>query len=85
MSSSNYFGFKAAKSLQKQALKALRTAKLSFFESQPIGRVLTRFSTDVSLIDTDLCSKLYNSIHFSCMCLASLITVIYTFPIIISI
>jgi ABC-type multidrug transport system fused ATPase/permease subunit len=44
----NYF---AAKQFHQTALKNLLNAPVSFFETQPIGRILNRFSRDIKTVD----------------------------------
>ncbi|KAJ3113504.1 hypothetical protein HDU96_003327 [Phlyctochytrium bullatum] len=44
-------GFLASVHYHKAAMKRLLRAPISFFESQPIGRVLNRFSKDIEAVD----------------------------------
>lgn len=46
--------FRAAKYYHPKALSKLLKAPMSFFDSQPIGRVLNRMSKDVESIDQGL-------------------------------
>ncbi|KAI9090999.1 P-loop containing nucleoside triphosphate hydrolase protein [Phlyctochytrium arcticum] len=43
--------YAAAKKIHRQALASLLRAPMSFFDSQPIGRILNRFSKDVDAVD----------------------------------
>ncbi|KAJ3159218.1 hypothetical protein HDU86_001821 [Geranomyces michiganensis] len=44
----------ASKSMHNAVLDALLRAPLAFFQSQPIGRVLSRFNRDIQVVDGDL-------------------------------
>lgn len=49
-----------ARSLHNQMFNALLRAPVLFFDSNPIGRVVNRFSKDVSSIDEQLSDVTYN-------------------------
>jgi len=50
----------SARSLHNQMFNALIRAPVFFFDSNPIGRVVNRFSKDVSSIDEQLSDVTYN-------------------------
>ncbi len=50
----------SARSLHNQMFNALIRAPVLFFDSNPIGRVVNRFSKDVSSIDEQLSDVTYN-------------------------
>ena len=45
---------RASRAIHKDALRSLSTAKVSFFDANPTGRILNRFSKDISMIDVAL-------------------------------
>lgn len=49
-----YGGIQAAISIHKQLLKIVVRAKAVFFDIQPLGRILNRFSSDIYTIDDSL-------------------------------
>eukprot|EP00445_Apocalathium_hangoei_P002057 CAMPEP_0203856682 /NCGR_PEP_ID=MMETSP0359-20131031/10315_1 /ASSEMBLY_ACC=CAM_ASM_000338 /TAXON_ID=268821 /ORGANISM="Scrippsiella Hangoei, Strain SHTV-5" /LENGTH=1434 /DNA_ID=CAMNT_0050773321 /DNA_START=31 /DNA_END=4335 /DNA_ORIENTATION=+ len=50
----NIYGFRAARRLHVAMLQAVLRAPLSFFQDTPHGRIINRFSKDMSEIDKDL-------------------------------
>lgn len=50
----NMFGFRAARRLHADLLASLLRAPLAFFQDTPHGRIINRFSNDMSEIDKDL-------------------------------
>ncbi|KAL6434970.1 hypothetical protein ACFW04_005255 [Cataglyphis niger] len=49
-----YGGLQAAISIHKQLLKIIMRAKTTFFDIQPLGRIINRFSSDIYTIDDSL-------------------------------
>ncbi|XP_057547947.1 ABC transporter C family member 10-like isoform X2 [Amaranthus tricolor] len=47
-------GMESSKSLFSQLLKSLFRAPMSFYDSTPLGRILSRISSDLSLVDLDI-------------------------------
>ncbi|KAB2596767.1 hypothetical protein D8674_032217 [Pyrus ussuriensis x Pyrus communis] len=47
-------GLEASKSLFSQLLNSLFRAPMSFYDSTPLGRILSRVSSDLSIIDLDI-------------------------------
>ncbi|XP_054157502.1 ABC transporter C family member 3-like [Oppia nitens] len=45
------FGLRASKQLHKTLLSTILSAPMSFFDTQPIGRILNRFSRDFDVMD----------------------------------
>jgi len=43
---------KASRGMHNEMLSKVATAKIVFFDSNPIGRILARFSKDVAVLDT---------------------------------
>ena len=70
----------ASRTLHSECLEALLHAPMSWFESTPSGRVTSRFSGDLSVIDTQL-KQFYDSwLHFSAMLLAMLLIILILVP-----
>ncbi|PIA49180.1 hypothetical protein AQUCO_01300204v1 [Aquilegia coerulea] len=47
-------GMESSKSLASQLLSSLFRAPMSFYDSTPLGRILTRVSSDLSIVDLDV-------------------------------
>ncbi|KAI1300681.1 hypothetical protein EDD11_006060 [Mortierella claussenii] len=58
----NYYtifgGLAASRSLHQQLLRKISRAKVRFFDTTPIGRIVNRFSSDISTIDDDVSNGL---------------------------
>ncbi|KAI8604697.1 ABC transporter type 1, transmembrane domain-containing protein [Dissophora ornata] len=58
----NYYtifgGLAASRSLHQQLLRKVIRAKVRFFDTTPIGRIVNRFSSDISTIDDDVSNGL---------------------------
>ncbi|KAG0363974.1 hypothetical protein BG005_000006 [Podila minutissima] len=58
----NYYtifgGLAASRSLHQQLLRKVARAKVRFFDTTPIGRIINRFSSDISTIDDDVSNGL---------------------------
>jgi len=50
-------------SIHKRLLESISKAVVSFFDKTPVGRILTRFSTNMGAIDKDLWGNVYNVIN----------------------
>lgn len=55
-------GLQSSKSLYTQLLNSLFRAPMSFFDSTPLGRILSRVSSDLSIVDLDVPFSLIFSI-----------------------
>ncbi|PIA49181.1 hypothetical protein AQUCO_01300205v1, partial [Aquilegia coerulea] len=49
-----FLGLQSSKSLFSQLLTSLFCAPMSFYDSTPLGRILTRVSSDLSIVDLDV-------------------------------
>ncbi|KAF9150322.1 hypothetical protein BG015_007856, partial [Linnemannia schmuckeri] len=58
----NYYtifgGLAASRALHQQLLRKVSRAKVRFFDTTPIGRIINRFSSDISTIDDDVSNGL---------------------------
>ncbi|RZC91253.1 hypothetical protein C5167_027315 [Papaver somniferum] len=64
-------GMKASESIFNQLLSSLFHAPTAFFESTPLGRILSRVSSDLSIVDLDLASNFVKTV------MAAIITLVY--------
>ena len=55
-----YFFIRTAQNLHDKMTQAMLRARISFFDTNPIGRILNRFSADVGVTDDQLPSTLYD-------------------------
>ncbi|KAM4076205.1 hypothetical protein ACJW30_12G045300 [Castanea mollissima] len=66
-------GLKSSKSLFSQLLDSLFRAPMSFYDSTPLGRILSRVSSDLSIIDLDVPFNLIFSISGAINAYATLV------------
>jgi len=66
---------RAARSLHNRALHGVLSASLGFFDTQPVGRILNRFSRDIGYLDELLPPTLLDAISGLTMCLGSIVLV----------
>lgn len=59
-------GLYAATNIHKALLRTILHVPLSFLDRNPTGRILSRFSVDVEILDNDLPDDLLAS--FECLC-----------------
>ncbi|KAJ3286409.1 hypothetical protein HDU79_006491 [Rhizoclosmatium sp. JEL0117] len=60
----NVFGaIRASRSLHESLLASVLGAPLRFFETTPLGRILNRFSKDISTIDEDVMNSVFYFCH----------------------
>ncbi|CAL5209421.1 unnamed protein product [Lathyrus oleraceus] len=65
-------GLQSSKSLFLQLLNSLFRAPMSFYDSTPLGRILSRVSSDLSIVDLDVPCGLLFAVGATCNCYASL-------------
>ncbi|KAI9317828.1 P-loop containing nucleoside triphosphate hydrolase protein [Zopfochytrium polystomum] len=78
-------GYTASKHYHKAAISRLMYAPMSFFESQPIGRILNRLSRDVDFIDQYLYLFYFSTMFYVLQLIAPLILLVIYFPILLAI
>ncbi|KAJ3230598.1 hypothetical protein HDU81_004404 [Chytriomyces hyalinus] len=76
----NYSGYLAAKNFHAQAISSLFRAPMSFFDTQPIGRIIYRLSNDVQEVDMNLWWILLNVYYLGAGALCSLIIMVVLSP-----
>ncbi|KAJ3191570.1 Multidrug resistance-associated protein 1, partial [Dinochytrium kinnereticum] len=73
-------GLKASRRLHDGAMAGLIRAPMSFFDSQPIGRILNRMSVDVEGVDLELWNTFLVLMTNSSAFLSSVCAMIYSTP-----
>ncbi|XP_038214944.1 multidrug resistance-associated protein 1 isoform X4 [Zerene cesonia] len=76
---------RAAKVLHELLLRNILKAPLQTFEVTPIGRILSRFSKDVDVVDTSLPSQLSDVMYCTFEVLGTLFVISYSTPIFMAI
>ncbi|KAI8927875.1 P-loop containing nucleoside triphosphate hydrolase protein [Entophlyctis helioformis] len=75
--------FVASNVLHDRALAGLMRAPMSFFDTQPIGRIINRMTTDVRRIDFVMARMLDNFCANLTALIVSLVAIIYSSPLLI--
>lgn len=69
------FFVRGAEAIQNKMLRSVIRAPILFFDSNPIGRVMNRFSRDIGVLDDLLPSTLFDYCQCLLMCLAAIVVV----------
>ncbi|XP_028111286.1 ABC transporter C family member 10-like isoform X4 [Camellia sinensis] len=69
-------GLRASKAIFSKLMTSLFRAPMSFYDSTPLGRILSRVSSDMSIVDLELCMRLS-------MTLASTMTTYFSYGILV--
>ncbi|KZP09468.1 multidrug resistance-associated ABC transporter [Athelia psychrophila] len=75
-----YASLSASLSLFKAALAAVLRSPIAFFDTTPIGRILSRLSKDQDTLDTEISMTLYQFLSTFSSVLGTVGLVFYTFP-----
>ncbi|KAI8895252.1 P-loop containing nucleoside triphosphate hydrolase protein [Globomyces pollinis-pini] len=70
----------AATHYHDQALNGILNAPMSFFDSQPIGRILNRLGADITTVDIEMAMPLVNLQVLTAEILVGFICIAYAFP-----
>ncbi|KAF9965910.1 hypothetical protein BGZ70_003814 [Mortierella alpina] len=70
-----------ARTLHDRLLKRVLRLPMSFFDTTPVGRILNRFSSDVSAVDSQLPEMLPSFLSFSSTILGIMFVISYSTPI----
>jgi ATP-binding cassette subfamily C (CFTR/MRP) protein 4 len=76
-----YFTVEASKSLHDQMTKSVLRSKIEFFDINPIGRILNRFSGDVGSNDDQLPTTLFDALVVFFLVIGALISAVSVIPI----
>lgn len=71
---------KASQRIHDQMAKAVLRARIQFFDTNPLGRILNRFSADVGVTDDQLPPTMYDFFVVAFIVLGALATVVSTLP-----
>jgi ATP-binding cassette subfamily C (CFTR/MRP) protein 1 len=74
------FGIRASQTLHRNLLESILHAPQSFFDTTPIGRILSRFSKDMFSLDVELSDYLDFVIFCALQILISLGTIVFVTP-----
>ncbi|KAF2073022.1 hypothetical protein CYY_005668 [Polysphondylium violaceum] len=75
--------FKSTANLHNELLNSVAYASCQFFDQNPSGRIINRFSRDVSDIDYSLTEMLSSFIYLNCSVLVSLVIMVFLNPFIV--
>ncbi|KAF9130051.1 hypothetical protein BG015_004063, partial [Linnemannia schmuckeri] len=75
----------AADRLHSKLLASVLRMPMNFFDTTPVGRILNRFSSDVSSIDEMICWTFYDMFLFGAMVIGSLVVIATTTPVFLAI
>ncbi|KAG6847482.1 hypothetical protein H0H93_007846, partial [Arthromyces matolae] len=70
----------ASLNLFKAALTSVLRSPTSFFDTTPVGRILSRLSKDQDTLDTDLANTAWQFLYTASSILGTVVLVFYTFP-----
>lgn len=73
-------GNQGRKTLHENLLLSLSQCYPRFFDEQPTGRLLNRFSTDMSMIDKKLATAFQRLVQFVLMCLSAIVVNVFITP-----
>lgn len=75
---------RSARKLQAMMAKSVLRSPMSFFETQPLGRIMNRFTTDVSDVDQNVGMTVFLLFYRTLFVIIALIMVLVTTPFVIA-
>ncbi|XP_067207174.1 multidrug resistance-associated protein 1 isoform X3 [Linepithema humile] len=75
----------AARQMHIMMLRAVMRAPLTFFDTTPIGRIISRFAKDVDILDTSLPPQISDTIYCLFEVIATLVVISYSTPVFIAV
>lgn len=75
-----YFGVRASEKLHSDLLSSILRAPQSFFDTTPLGRIISRFSKDVYSVDLELGDSIEFVLFCSLTVLVSLLSIVVVLP-----
>ncbi|KAJ3058346.1 hypothetical protein HK102_010552 [Quaeritorhiza haematococci] len=76
-------GYKAAINFHTAAVKGILYAPMSFFDSQPVGRIINRFSVDVRALDIGFVGTLISVFLYCVQVVAAVVIVSVSNPVLV--
>lgn len=74
---------RASEFLHAEFLSKTLRLPMSFFDTTPLGRILNRFSGDITIVDERISSKMVQSLYFGVTVTSTLLLISFTTPIFI--
>jgi ABC-type multidrug transport system fused ATPase/permease subunit len=74
------FAVQASGKMHSDLLERVLRLPMSFFEVQPLGRILNRFSSDIDQVDTGVDSQLNMALEAALKCVTALAMATYVLP-----
>ncbi|KAJ9596446.1 hypothetical protein L9F63_012530, partial [Diploptera punctata] len=68
-----YAGARARKVLHDSMLRNILRCPVRFFECTPVGRIINRFSTDMSVIDKKIATSIQRLVQFLLLCFSAIV------------
>lgn len=78
-----YRGLMAGKAFHERLLHSILNAKVRFFDSTPVGRILQRFSRDIESVDRHLQWSFNSAVHSFIYFVVSLFLIVVVLPVVI--
>lgn len=75
-----HFAIKASQRLHDRMTRAVLRSKIQFFDTNPLGRIVNRFSADVGITDDQLPHTLFDFFMLAFIVLGALVTTVSTLP-----
>ncbi|XP_006620268.1 ATP-binding cassette sub-family C member Sur isoform X2 [Apis dorsata] len=73
-------GARARRKLHEEAVSRLLRVPMSFFDSNPVGKILNRFSTDIGVIDKKISMSIQRLMFFFLLCGSAMIVNVIISP-----
>lgn len=75
-----YVGLRAATIIHGKSLRGVVNSPMSYFTSNPLGRILNKFSSDLGQMDEQLPSDMHNCLSSMFLCLGCIVLSVYAIP-----
>lgn len=71
---------RSGRTLHNDCVKHVLCAPMSWFEGTPAGRIVSRFASDLSMVDNSLSHFFEHFVHFQCTCIVLIVVIIMLLP-----
>ncbi|KAI8349285.1 hypothetical protein B0O80DRAFT_460130 [Mortierella sp. GBAus27b] len=71
---------RASDIIHRRLLSKVLRLPMSFFDTTPMGRIINRFSSDLSTVDDKIPNKFFESVFFTCSVSSTLILIVWMTP-----